>query len=253
MKLSAFGLLCLVPAVCAAAENPVFLQQNGNITFHVSFDRDNMEPDLASGDWKIARELAAPEFVPGVFGGRALKKGCSCYWTKDNFNPNESGTLVAWVSPLNWPEKAPDALAREPGFGVFGAGLVLGKQHRQNWGKSTLNITAQYSKYSRSVHISSAGNTTQWKNGEWHLLVAVWDLGTLGLSVDGAPPRFNQIPEKAPNHSIMRIGNAQDLEYFVAIDEVTILNRALQAEEIRNLYEASRTLMQDSGAGKQNH
>ncbi len=220
-----------------AGQNPVLGMFPDDITFHLSYDSGSADADMASGSGKPVKEIVKAEFQPGgVFGGQALKQGCLYYASKDNFHPNESGTLIVWVSPQDWPEKAPDLTQKEPGFGVFGSGLVMGKMYNHKGGKSALHFTAQYSKRSRGVHLSEAGNVCQWKNRSWHLMVAVWDLSTIALSVDGRPLKVGQLKEKALNHSLFAVGSRDSCGYHIAIDEVTILNRKLTNEEIAALY-----------------
>lgn len=249
-------LLFLISFVCIslrifAQDNPVFQQHPEDIIFHLSYDAGSLSADMAEGDGKPFRQYRAPEFTTGVFGGKALKSGSHVYWTKKNFYPNQSGTLIAWVSPLNWPSKQPDLKTKEPAFTVFSSGLILGKMFRQNWSKSCMHFTVQYSKNSCGVHISSEGNVTQWKNGQWHLLVATWDLGNIALSIDGSPSKSIQIPKKAIDHNVMTIGTNADQPYHVAIDEITILKRKLSTQEITALYQQAKPLIrQNTSAAK---
>jgi len=232
----AFALSCAALSLFGAG-NPA-LQFADSITFHLSFDKKTPSADMALGEADPARKADLPvEYVPGIFGGQALKTGSFYFKTSKNFHPNKPGSLIVWVSPADWPEKAPTPQTKEPGFSVFGCGLGLGKQFNQRWGCSTVNVTCKYSKSCKSIHAFGTGNAKQWKNGTWHLLVAVWELKRIGISVDGSPLKWEQLPEKSVEHGLMRVGPGFKTDYNTVIDELTILNRVLTDGEITKLYQ----------------
>ena len=101
---------------------------------------------------------------------------------KTNLDMTVPGTVILWVSPVNWPAEKPES-GKEPGFNAFAArgsgkdfayDYIIGKMGGQPWGHGHMNTYVQYSP-AKFKHVNcivyGAGQTGKWKNGEWRMLV----------------------------------------------------------------------------------
>ncbi len=239
---------CFAAAAVFAAENPVCTLYPSDIRFYASFNDSTMEPDLASGDAVPTLVQGPPEFTEGV-SGKGLALGRAFFRAPRNFELKTPGSVIFWVSPVNWPDKA----AKEPGFTAFSGWtvkraevLTAGKSVNQPWGKSGLNAYMQFPKNHVNCSLMFKGNAKDWKNGRWHMLVLTWRPAGFSYSVDGGKSQFSYL--KTP------VGTDSEGFYFgisgkkepctVAMDEFVILGRALSDDEIAKLYEESRKAFQ---------
>ena len=80
---------------------------------------------------------------------------------------------------------------------------------------------------------------SDWKLGEWHLLVQTWDRNGLSFSVDGGPPGRMSFPTplgaEQPGEFRVRLYGANE-DTFV-YDEFLLLDVPLTPDEIRWMYD----------------
>ena len=243
----------VIPAFFAvsAAENPILGLYSDDITFHVSFNDETCEADMASGKGEILRisSKEQPSYKPGLFG-KALASGVPMYDGPGNVDPTAPGTVIAWGAPTWSSEKT----EKEPGFSIFGIhghsekqtyDIICGKMPNQPK-KGHLNTYVLFPRLKKHTNciIWNRGMVEQWPAGEWHMFAVTWGNGTITYSVDGKKSSVSELLEvlSAKPQWITIRGNS------FLVDELTILKRRLTDEEIAKLYEESLAAAK-AGAG----
>jgi hypothetical protein len=215
-----------------------------SVTFHASFDAGEMTPEMAEG----------PEFAPTVFGpynepaqpprfadgliGKALVLGTggAVYPRAGNVLLEERGALAVWIKPEDWRRPRDGncvfVMTSDSTFYLERQGPDLYDDGRVRRQEGILYIAQVPG--SRSMTISGGSD---WRNGDWYLLVANWSWPTMELSVNGEPFQVRALPE-APGEKAFgglvvgdRSGNPRGL-----LDEVLAFRRPLALEEVRLLW-----------------
>ncbi len=245
-------------AVCCslwldAAENPVYALHPDDIAFHASFNAGDCNADMASGKAKPRRITGQATFANGVFGGKSLLTGKVLYDGVKNIDMSSPGTLIMWIAPVDWPAVKP-VDGKEPGFMAFMAyapeyGFYVSKISGQPWKHGHFNAYVQYPKNHDHVNcmILHEAITEKWKNGEWRMLAATWNNGTVTFSVNGK--KSSAAPLKklitTPTSWFMLGDMDPTGKYKLCTDELVILKKALNDAEIRKLYEESLKAVQE--------
>ena len=238
------GRSLLLPFACllaagAAEENreplkPALVRFGDHVTFLSSFD-NGKDAELAAGEHKGTQEGEVLELTEGLFG-RALECGRVRYSGKANIDFRRPGTLFVWICPLKWSAKKGDrylflVLAHaEKGM------LLIGRQWSQK--RSSIYSHVEYrsagqeGKRQAQVHLA---NTNVWKNGEWHSIAFSWWPNRYEFSLDGCEPVPRTI---GPLGKAVRlyVGVTRRPQSEFLIDEVTVFDRPLSADEIRWLH-----------------
>lgn len=234
----------------SAGENPIYEMFPDNITFSLNFNNGTYDADMASGkNTPISTSKDSAIEDKGLFG-KGLAAGNVRFDAEKNLNLTSPGTLILWVSPLNWPEAKPEN-QKEPGFSAFiGKGaneqytynLIVSKMSGQPWGHGHINTYVQYQPFS-IPHVNcvvfNSAITSKWKNGTWKMIAVTWGAGNFSTSVDNAAPKTSLLKNLMTGAmKFLQVG-VSDKNYRVMVDEIVILNRTLSNEEIQKLYNAT--------------
>ncbi len=256
----ALELVCFMPptllrpilSVCSmlaghtlAATEPAF--DASDVLFHAPFD-GAIDAAIAGGHADgVAKE--EPSYVDGIRGNAVVVSHKGLSYSSPGNMELESGTVSMWVRPQNWsgsddefvhffsavaPEQSVLRLYKYVG-GADGLGLLFlvgrpgGPDNPNPW------VYAQH----------PSGN---WAEGQWWHLAATWDLSSrlIEFYVNGEIADSRRIPDERLPQALPReftIGQTthpqRNEEYRTAIDELYILARPLDAEEIANYYRRS--------------
>jgi len=209
------------------------------VTFYQSFDRENLIPDMAGGDW-TPRPLGQPEFAPGLLG-QALVAGTGAvlYPAAGNFPVGTRGAVSLWVGPVQWDH-------RHAGLTnlVLSSTAVLYLERQGpllhpdgQWERQECLLFGLQGPLSGNV----MGGCTDWADGEWHLLVANWSWPRLELSVDGGPFAASELPRKPDPAAFGDLILGSEGGDRTLLDEVFCYRRPLTEGEARLIYETLRS------------
>lgn len=226
-----------------AATNPAVEKFYSALVFHAGFNGDAVanvtpaEPKPQSPHW-TAWLAAHPEtFQPGVMG-QAIQTGdyTLSYDLGGNVTLEQTGSAAIWLSATQWQRQDAD-----PGY-FFALRLHAG--NRQLMAARMGNPLNKESLYAHIMADKTAtsiasGNTLEWKDRQWHLLVVNWGPNWLEFSVDGNQPGRSVLKQEAPPFGAttarLYVSAPRAKDTFL-IDEVMILSRPMQAQEIQWLF-----------------
>jgi len=224
---------------------PEFARLIEAVTFHVSFDRGSMQPDMAEGP-QYAPTLAGsndksspgPQFAPGLIGkALVLGTGRASYPLAGNVRLQQRGAVAVWVRPEHWqrPEdrnvvfvmttKATFYLQRQGPLAV-----IDGKQRRHEG----IQYLVRDETLSR---LNSISDSEPWPNDRWRLIVANWSWPGFAVSIDGGPFQgkgLTQPPDPECFGNLV-LGDAGG-EPRGLLDEFFAFRRPLSEEEARLLW-----------------
>ncbi|MCF6175692.1 MAG: DUF6067 family protein [Victivallaceae bacterium] len=245
-KLTAILVLLLVLNITTIsnAKSPA-TNQPTEIIFKVDFNdlTTNAGTAAGSGRCSLTRDLgaSAKEGVKGV--GLLLDDAEKCeYSAKGNF-PGVTGTISLWVKPYNWK----DNTTRFQEFFILTGGANNKTYYMTinsppiaggvNFGISIKDLTT---KKRENCIVSGA---VDWSSGKWHNITATWNKKELKLYVDGLfssskPIKghpFAALPKsviKLVPHNHFKEMPTRSRKDRTLIDEVTIWNRVLNADQV---------------------
>lgn len=229
------GILCVaVRAQEDFAEpvaNPVLQRFSDRVTFLASFDHGQAAAEMAAGNARPRAAIGEPEFVPGLFG-LALAGGQISFHPQRNFPFEATGSLLLWVCPVDWEERAKEGYQWWFQSGGKGSSLLIGRQGEI---KGTRRATVYYHAVTDGhkpggEHVTGGG-WRAWANGTWHLVVVTWKLGRIAISVDGGTLRGRQVGKLTPQNWF-NIGRKQTPGRRFLLDDVMIFDRVLKDDEI---------------------
>ena len=227
--------------------NPALAKFGTSITVYASYDQ-SVVADLSDGDGQPVNVKAPIQLEQGLRGNAFLAgQGAQSftYQDKDNLNLSKSGAVAVWISPQQW-QRDPEKIPTFPIFSAssYGQWLLLGRMgSKVNQEKLYAFNQVGGSKSEQKAHALS-GNTLNWKDGEWHLLVCNWRDDAIEFSHDGATPIRTQTPWRAEakgDPGLFTIGAAINysepsiLQQYL-VDELMVFSRPLQVDEIKWLY-----------------
>lgn len=229
-------LVWAVPSICMGAD-----ESSARSLFHLTFD-DGFTAK-AAGDGRPTNADHLPMLVEGHSGkgaffepGRYLR-----YLTKGNLN-KERGSLAMWVqAPVDgagainqrytlFSEEAPN----KAGDDKLWAWLQGGTNFRGGNGLR-FDVRDPKDKY---AYVPPAAD---WRKGEWHHVLFTWNhqLGT-AVFVDGEPATSTPIPawsaKTYPAFFLGALDQSGQQPWAAAIDDVSIFDRELTADEARREY-----------------
>lgn len=233
----------------AQPDNPALKAFGRSITFYASFD-GSLRADLANGKPDPTQVEGAPLFLPGLYGKAMMltdanKPGANViadYPLLNNVDLTKPGSLAVWLSPRKWVRGD-----EEPYFwpvkimGNNGVQLMFGRQGQLLNPTRRTDMVYLWVKIGESKDFSvGGGSSLHWKNDEWHLWVMNWRSSSVEFSMDGAALQRQDTPAKVDaagaqgGHLFLDLG-VVGCPYL--LDELLVLNRPLDAEEIKWLYE----------------
>lgn len=246
------AVLVGVAGVAAAAEptgrespylRPEFRRLMDAVTFHVSFDRGTMMPDMAEGAKYLPTTAGAgggratgPEFSQGIVGqALVLGSGAAVYPRAGNVLLGKRGAVALWIKPENWQRPRDGncvfAMTTNSTFYLERQGPDVDDDGRVRRHETILYLVGAPKKRLFSIAVWPA-----WENGRWYLLVANWSWPTFELSVNGGPFEVQSTPETLDDAGFgdlvlgQRGGPARGL-----LDEFMAFRRPLTLEEARLL------------------
>ena len=249
-------------AVCLASsafagENPITRLFPRDLSFHVTFDDETVNPSL--GATQITRVSKRPQdgfsFADGLFG-----KGLTVGWPSWKINPeipvidmSRPGTAVCWVKLVKTPRPR-EAIGRkwEAGGGFFsvrdgnGNAYLFGKSPDCGVGSGQVWFHC-YVKRANGQRVNTwcarPCSFGDWTEGTWRMFAFSWTADALCVSVDGAPFASQPCPlplgELKPTILSFR-GVAGGKPGWWLVDECSVLSRKLSDEEVGVLYEKTR-------------
>jgi len=227
----------------AAAVNPAVEKFYADLLFHAGLD-GNAAASLTPGDakplgadWEKEGSAHPDPFKPGVMG-QAIETGnyTLSYNLGNNVTLEQTGAAAIWLSATQWQRQDAD-----PGY-FFALRLHAG--NRQLMAARMGNPLNKESLYAHIMADKTAtsiasGNTLEWKDRQWHLLVVNWGPNWLEFSVDGNQPGRSVLQQEAPPSGAttaqLYVSAPRAKDTFL-IDEVMILSRPMQAQEIQWLF-----------------
>jgi hypothetical protein len=238
------------PASTPAA-NPAPEKFGAAVTFYASFDA-GAPADLSNGDAKPRDPKLQVELKPGVWGQAFLSgEKTIAYSAEKNVDLSKPGALAVWISPYQWKREE----GADPGYIFFTNVLDQGRQLMLARMGNKLNKEAVYA-YGKAGDTGKSvarGNSRDWKNGEWHLLVANWSNAAIEFSLDGGALGRAELStfEKAegkPGLLIVGSKSGENAQYLV--DELMVLNRPLGQDEIKWLWSTKPKVDEDTDVKK---
>ena len=236
--------------------------------FDLSFDDYTVTPQIAKGT-KTQKGFGNPDLQLRMYSGvrnkgNALNLGNReklSYNMKGNFNPKE-GTVILWVAPQNW------RIADKP-FQLFF--YAVQSKYNLRIAKTWANYITANIKYDTPYQgkkyfgsqVQARLDPAEWTPGRFHQIAVTWTGETFNLYIDGKKPAKTPIfvgsrgvPPTAPARKFSKpvqfpeasgsfyIGSSPWLknklvkaEHSTVFDQVTIWDKALSAEKIREEYE----------------
>ena len=217
--------------------NPALRKFGPAVSFYQSCNHLPMVATMSCGDG--APTVAGVVCLRAGLYGRALLTGKAAvsYAARGNINLSRGGSLALWLCAYHWQD-----MKKHLPYIFFvqvndhGRQLLIGRMGvLQN--HEALEVYLAGAK--KSVCIVP-GNTLQWKNRQWHLLVVNWTAGSVEVSLDGgvwqqsAPPSLEHL-HGPPGQ--LTLGDVHaSLKQRCLLDEFMVLNRPMSMAEVRWLY-----------------
>jgi hypothetical protein len=232
--------------VAPAKDNPALERFNQAITFFVGFDH-GLHADIAKGKPGPTRVEGEPEFHAGLYGRAALLKhpgATAMIWYSTlggNVDVTRPGSLSLWIRPHNWVRSVNENYFFPAKIMSNHAQLMFGRQGRLKAGRQDMIYLWARLGETKELLVGG-GDSLKWKNDEWHLWVMNWRSNAVEFSIDGGPLNRSNTPVPfdaewdGSGHSHLLVG-AQDETAPYLLDELMVLNRPLDAEEIKWIYE----------------
>jgi hypothetical protein len=172
---------------------PEFQALMDAVTFHLSFDRGSMTPDLAEGDVyqpqtiRGGKSQASPQFAPGLLGqALVLGSGMAVYPRPGNVLLENRGAIAFWIKPQGWQRRNDDnivfTMTTNASFYVERQGPLYDEQGRARRHESVLYLVRDEGR-----RLLSLADGSPWENGRWYLVVVNWSWPTFEMSVNGQP------------------------------------------------------------------
>lgn len=222
---------------------PEFRRLFEAVTFHVSFDRGTMTPDMAEGPKYEPRiqpgrdpATPGPQFAPGLIGqALVLGSGSAIYPRAGNVLLERRGAVAMWVRPEGWlrpnDHNVVFSMTTDAGFYLERQGPSLDAQGRVRAHETVLYLAREGEK-----RLLSLADYSTWENGRWYLIVANWSWPTFELSVNGRPftARGLSAVPKEGTFGALTVGDSAGRRGL--LDEYMAFRRPLTLEEVGLLW-----------------
>jgi len=241
-------LSCSVHAEDASTRpvSPAVERFNKSITFHLGFE-NGLHADMAKGKAEPNRVEGEAKFQPGVHGQAVLLNNpgaTAMLWystLSGNVDLTKPGAMALWISPQGWVRSENEDYFFPAKIMSNYAELMFGRQGRLKEGRT--DYIYLWCKVGDSKDILvGGGDSLKWENGQWHLWVMNWRSGSVEFSLDGAPPTRMDTPVRfnaewdGKGHSHLILGCQGEGTHYL-LDEVLMLNRPLDEQEIKWIYD----------------
>ena len=256
MKKHALALILsagMIPAVITAQEEDPLYE---NIMFYHSFD-GTLQPDQSRGSDKIRNGRLVKEnftFIDGIKGKAVFcaAKNDSLYFDiKENLDYSKPGTISTWILPKAWVVQTKDT----PNQGktkwkqTYSCGIISTAYNQKGYvvlqrmtshvpgGKDLLWFGFPCF---QEIKKSNVNKPYDFKLGQWYHIVQTWDGLNFTVYVNG-----EELLKTAVPHKITRDYLAQyfpiNISKGMAVDEYTIYDKQLSADEVKALYQRFTT------------
>lgn len=231
----------------------------GEMIFHVSFDNDSINPDIAAGT-KVARNNSTIGFAGKKIAGAngrgsaiVLDKSMAAQWyVNKNFNQKQ-GTVSLWINPVNWQVATKSRhLFFQANMRDFDLRLMRDNNSDE---RIIFRITAAGFPGKIKTFFATA-KIADWTPGAWHKVDLVWDESFMRIFIDGTLQNFSpaangrgavysttkfpegtNFPEKTLYGGIaVNVPDKFNPAEKTAFDELKIYNYPLTPEEVRENY-----------------
>jgi len=237
------------PAYLTDRIHPALLRFADNVTFYHGFSRRTVaemaagsaKPAAAGVEGKWTEESLSFETADN--GNTALASGSLKFAAAGNLDLERRGTLVFRIRPLRWvrsdnePNFWPLFIFAEKGFVQFGRQGKLIVQGVLKRADTIFTIVYGAKQKVIGQAVNYAG-TSGWKD-EWHTMALTWQIGRMGLSIDGGPVSPVPLDHELGRASWFQIGHPYPTREgaMILVDDVIILDKALADEDIRWIHE----------------
>ncbi len=244
-------LLCagMIPAALPAQEEDPLYE---NIMFYHSFN-GTLLPDQARGNDKIQNGRLVKEnftFIEGIKGKAAYcaAKNDALYFTiKDNIDFSKPGTVSTWILPKEWIVQTKDT----PNQGktkwkqTYSCGIISTAYSPNGYvvlqrmtshvpgGKDLLWLGFPCFK---EIKKSNVSKNYDFQLGKWYHIVQTWDGLNFTIYVNGEEFLKTAVPHKIATENLARLFPI-NIAKGMAVDEYTIYDKQLSAEEVKALYQ----------------
>ena len=236
----AFCAVADVPAAPLPATNPALEKFGAAVTFYVSFDQ-GAAADLSNGNGAPRDSKMEIELKPGLWGQAFLSGQKSiAYNAAQNVDLSKPGAVAVWISSFEW-KRDPAKTAYIFFLNILDHGrqLMLARMGDPR-NREAIYAHGKTGKTGKSVR---AGNSRNWKDGEWHLLVANWRGTDFEISLDGGALHRQDMPafENADGKTgQMFVGSKGDPNQRYLVDELLVLDRPLSQDEIQWMWKQTK-------------
>jgi hypothetical protein len=220
-------LVCLMP-YCYAVSNAVAAEDE-DLVLYLAFDDDGRPEDLSPRSSVIASHIEPAELVEGIKGNAWLfDESTLIFLANPTFEaPFQQSSFSVWIR-----EPGPDGIIYEEGGTTKGFAVSLVKGE------------VQFATRDASVQTTIGSDYPD--DGDWHMIAAVFDLGTMRLYVDGELMEEElKVPGINSHSNDMGIGAVNggqctcghSSKFTGIMDEFRITRRAVTAEEVKKTYQ----------------
>lgn len=209
-----------------------------SVLFYAPYDGEYTPRFAAAGNSCERLDFGKLEYVPGIRKQAVVigEKASAFRYPRDKNIDLRRGTLSLWVKPLDWTgkDKLYHFLFRTDNIGK--SMLMLYKNIKPNVGMAWF-----IQGWPKKVSLVTAFPIFNWQPGEWHHLAVTWFHDKYSLFIDGKEVQKRTFSQKLDSSVFgpdLIIGNSYKQQKRSAIDEVIVLNRALDKEEVIQLFQA---------------
>lgn len=237
-SISAFADMSATPL---PATNPALEKFGAAVTFYASFDQA-AAADLSNGNGAPRDPKTEIALKPGLWGQAFLSgQNSIAYDAAQNVDLSKPGAIAVWISPYEWkrdPAKTPYLFFLN--ILDHGRQLMLARMGNPR-NKEAIYAYGKVGKTGKTV---KGGNSLQWKDGGWHLLIANWGGADFEISLDGGAlhrqdmPAFETADGKAGQ---IYVGSKGDPNQQYLMDEILVLDRPFSQDEIQWMWKQAKT------------
>jgi hypothetical protein len=226
--------------------NPAVERFNRAVTFYLSFE-NGLHAEMALGKPEPTRVEGDATFKSGLHGQAVLLDNpgaTAMLWYSTlggNVDLTKPGAMALWISPQGWVRSENEDYFFPAKIMSSYAQLMFGRQGRLKEGRT--DYIYLWCKVGDSKEILvGGGDSLKWENGQWHLWVMNWRSGSIEFSLDGGPPQRMDTPVRfnsgwdSKGHSHLLLGAQGEGTHYL-LDEVLVLNRPLDEQEIKWIYD----------------
>ncbi|PIT87255.1 MAG: hypothetical protein COU31_03880 [Candidatus Magasanikbacteria bacterium CG10_big_fil_rev_8_21_14_0_10_40_10] len=165
--------------------------------------------------------------------------GTDDYIELPDLTETSAGTFAVWVKPQG-------SIIDEANLnmGLMYGGSTVDGSIIMRWYDSDGSGALDFYISDAGGWVNSRSTTNVWNDGEWYFITGTWDGVNMSLYVNGVLEDSDAQGSPSVANTTWRIGqSANGLDYYYfsgAIDEARLYDRALSANEVKQLYDAAK-------------